>query len=585
MIKKYLRRISLVISIFFAFFLCPLFATQSKAEVIFITGYNMMDVAAIQTMLEENPTVFPHADPVNPLTWDFAEWDTSSPKKLVSLKFQDIVLTQPDLYLHTTNVQEIDGTRSNIAFRGLPYTLLSLSLNGNTSGYMPVFPALLKTLYINDLGLIALPALPASLELLSCNYNQIAALGSLPSGIKVVNCKGNNITSITTLPSNLETLQCDENPLETLVLPSTLKSLAASYTNITSLDLTNTNLSYLLLINCNNLATLELPLTTKSILIVSCPLIRTLDLSGMALTDYQIMMHLDSLTLPNNVNIAFPNTDTKDYDFSMVLNSSNNIIQLRTESGFKVLNWNPTPALSFVPGRTQDTWAEAYLPTQSTFISPAIIRGVHSDDCTQNIPSPIYVNGEFNITAAGSLENRTPEFSGQQRLVPKHIVLDGGTKFAFNFAGSAYTLPMTLSDTNAHTMDFVYSLQTWDGTNWAEESELNVGYYNNIRAVLPPTPTPNIPSRTAKPGAAPTPEHIGDPTQFSPTPTLQASPVQTLPPASTPTPTSEPVPIDKNTPEPATQTPASLIWIVVVVILLAALCLLIILLKKKRSAD
>jgi hypothetical protein len=91
---------------------------------------------------------------------------------------------------------------------------------------------------------LLLEALPADLCILDVSYSDITKLPILPTTVTHLYIAGNKLTHVV-LHEGLQVLHCEMNPLEAIVLPSTLRSLYCTGCPISTLDTLPTGLKEL----------------------------------------------------------------------------------------------------------------------------------------------------------------------------------------------------------------------------------------------------------------------------------------------------------------------------------------------------
>jgi Leucine-rich repeat (LRR) protein len=147
----------------------------------------------------------------------------------------------------------------------LPPYLETLRCDGNFLTSLPPLPSTLKSLNSSNNQLMTLPELPSGLETMNIDMNQLSKLPDLPSSLRYFHCSANRLTALPALPHELETLDCSKNQLTTLpplsqlspfgvnincdynritalpALPSSY-TLSVKYNQLTSVDVSGTNM-------------------------------------------------------------------------------------------------------------------------------------------------------------------------------------------------------------------------------------------------------------------------------------------------------------------------------------------------------
>ncbi|WP_270810237.1 leucine-rich repeat domain-containing protein [Hungatella effluvii] len=224
-------------------------------------GYHDGDVAVINAMIDSNGLSATKDDPA---TWDFATWDSSSPKRITVLNLYNKSLTGTLGVSGLTSLTELNCTFNELTaldvsgLAGLTYLycyynqLAELNVSGLTS---------LRGLSCNDNQLTALNVSGlTSLTYLDCYNNQLTALNvSGLTSLPELDCSNNRLTALDVSGlTDLTKLDCSKNQLAALNV-SDLTSLTELYcyknqltalnvsglTSLTELDCSNNHLTAL----------------------------------------------------------------------------------------------------------------------------------------------------------------------------------------------------------------------------------------------------------------------------------------------------------------------------------------------------
>jgi len=224
-------------------------------------GYYDDDVAVINAIIDSNGLSATKDDPA---TWDFATWDSSSPKRITVLNLYNKSLTGTLGVSGLTSLTELNCTFNELTaldvsgLAGLTYLycyynqLAALNVSGLTS---------LRGLSCNDNQLTALNVSGlTSLTYLDCYNNQLTALNvSGLTSLPELDCSNNRLTALDVSGlTDLTKLDCSKNQLAALNV-SDLTSLTELYcyknqltalnvsglTSLTELDCSNNHLTAL----------------------------------------------------------------------------------------------------------------------------------------------------------------------------------------------------------------------------------------------------------------------------------------------------------------------------------------------------
>jgi len=206
--------------------------------------YDSADVTVIQSLITNNGLV---ADPNDPSSWDFATWDTNSPKQLIELDFytsEHFEMAGDASFVGLTNLKLLLCVRNNLAKLDAS-DLINLEALGCDSN---------KLTSLNVSGCI-------NLEFLQCPQNKLSQLDvSGLTNLWGVVCLENELTLLDVSGTNLFYLFCQDNNLTQLDVSSciNLEYFDCSYNNLTQLDVSGfTNLGSGLSCEGNNLTQLN----------------------------------------------------------------------------------------------------------------------------------------------------------------------------------------------------------------------------------------------------------------------------------------------------------------------------------------
>ncbi len=175
----------------------------------------------------------------------------------------------------------------------LPAGIISLNINDNKFSVLPALPAGIAQLYCSNNKLVELPPLPPTLNLLSCGENELISLPPI-TNLTYLNATGNNLTSLPDLPSALENLVISDNQLSSLPeLPEGLLLLWCNNNFLSSLPSLPSTLTEL---RCATNVLQLLPDLPPNLLYLGCATNQITTLPSLPITLNTLLAHDNAIT-------------------------------------------------------------------------------------------------------------------------------------------------------------------------------------------------------------------------------------------------------------------------------------------------